>query len=162
MRILFFSFLVFSFSFINAQQEDVARLRDEVNQAKSELRSLIAPQKYDGSKTTYYEVLKQNDFKDLEVVLFLRDSYSLHFSGKASGSKVRLRIYDKAPEDPSRIALHETKNISGKTVTVSSRELQEILSFHYENPNQLKSVFVEYEIMKGKPERGAIVMVLGY
>ena len=33
--------------------------------------------KYDGSKTTYYEVRGENNFKDLEVIWFLRESYTL-------------------------------------------------------------------------------------
>jgi hypothetical protein len=145
-----------------SQQEDVARLKEDVKTAKDELRNQLGNKKYDGSKTTYFEVGSKNDFKDVEVVLFLRDSYELFFSGKAAGAKVRMRIYDKASDKKDRVMLYEVKNIGGKIEKVSAKELNEVLNFHYPQAGALKSVFVEYEIMKGKPHRGAIVMALGY
>lgn len=144
------------------QQEDVQRLKEEVKVAKEELRNGLGGQKFDGSKTTYFEVGPKNDFKDLEIVLFLRDTYVLHFNGKAAGAKVRMRIYDKSSQHKDRIMLYEVKNIDGKISAISTKEMNEVLNFHYPNAGALKSVFVEYEIMKGKSHRGAIVMALGY
>jgi len=144
------------------QQDDVTLLKNEVKSAKDELKSNLGSLKYDGSKTTYYEVRNTNSFKDLEIILFLRDNYSLNFSGKASRGKVKLRIYDKPSSNPDRIMLFEVKNISGKTSTITSNELNQQLEFYKENPQALRSVYVEYEILKGKTERGAVVLVLGY
>lgn len=144
------------------QQDDVELLKNEVKLAKEELRNNLGSQKYDGSKTTYYEVTDNNDFKDLEIILFLRDNYTLNFSGKPSRGKVRLRIYDKPSEDGNRLMLFEVKNISGKTAQISSNELNEMLAFYDPNPQALRSVYVEYEISKGKSLRGAVVLVLGY
>jgi hypothetical protein len=156
--ILFLSLLFVSFG----QQDDVLILKNEVKEAKEELKNNLGDKKYDGSKTTYYEVKGSKDFKDLEIILFLREDYTLHFSGKASRGKVALRIYDKPSDDGDRIMLFEVKNISGKTQQVTSKELSEMLKFYDENPQPLRSVYVEYEIAKGKPARGAVVLVLGY
>jgi hypothetical protein len=155
--------LLLGFVFISfAQQDDVEILKKEVTTAKDELKSNLGSQKYDGSKTTYYEVKSTSDFKDLEIILFLRDNYTLNFSGKASRGKVRLRIYDKPSENADRIMLFEVKNISSQTASISSDELNEMLAFYERNPQPLRSVYVEYEIAKGKSVRGAIVLVLGY
>jgi hypothetical protein len=145
-----------------AQQDDVEALKNEVKVAKEELKNTLGDLKYDGSKTTYYEVKGDVDFKDLEIILFLRENYRLMFSGKASRGKVRLRIYDKPSENADRLMLFEVKNISGKTATISAQELNDMLAFYDPNPQELRSVYVEYEISKGKTERGAIVLVLGY
>jgi hypothetical protein len=155
---LFLSLLSLSF----AQQDDVEILKNEIKTAKDELKNNLGNLKYDGSKTTYYEVKGSNDFKDLEIILFLRDNYSLNFSGKASRGKVRLRIYDKPSENGDRLMLFEVKNISGKNASVTARELNEMLAFYDPNPQPLRSVYVEYEISKGKSVRGAVVLVLGY
>lgn len=159
----FFTLLLLSNLFISfGQHEDIARLKLEINATKEELKEGLGSQKYDGSKTTYYEVKSEKDYKDLEIILFLRDDYTLYFSGKASRGKVRLRIYDKASENADRIMLYEVKNISAKTAHVTASELTEKLSFYDPNPQPLRSVYVEYEISKGKTERGAVVLVLGY
>lgn len=153
-----FSFIALSYG----QQDDVTQLKNEVKEAKEELKSNLGDKKFDGSKTTYYEVRNAVGFKDLEIILFLRDNYSLNFSGKASRGKVKLRIYDKPSDNPDRIMLFEVKNISGKLSSVSSHELNQQLEFYIQDPQPLKSVYVEYEIQKGKTERGAVVLVLGY
>lgn len=156
--ILSFALILTSFG----QQDDVTQLKNEVKEAKEELKNNLGSQKYDGSKTTYYEVRNTVNHKDLEIILFLRDNYSLNFSGKASRGKVRLRIYDKPADNPDRIMLFEVKNISGKTASITSNELNQNLEFYVQNPQSLRSVYVEYEIQKGKTDRGAIVLVLGY
>jgi hypothetical protein len=162
MKLLITTFLLTSIFFSFGQQDDVEILKNEVKVAKNELKADLNGLKYDGSKTTYYEVRGENNFKDLEVILFLRESYTLKFSGKASRGKVRLRIYDLPADNANRIMLFEEKNISGKTIDVTSSELNEMLAVYRDNPQKLRSVYVEYEITKGKPVRGAVALVLGY
>ena len=161
------SVLVLIFSIINlvliAQREDVSDLRNEVKQAKEALKAELKGLSYDGAKTTYYEVKRSPDYKEVEVILFLRDEYTLMFSGEASPGRVSLRIYDKPSHDPNRTVLFEARNISGKQEVVTEAELNERLSFYNPEADALRSVFVEYEVARGRnPERGAIVMILGY
>lgn len=151
------SFSVFS------QQEDVIALKNEVKEAKKELKSSLDELSYDGTKVTYYQEKNEKDFKELEVVLFLRDNYTLFFSGEAASGMVKLRIFDKPSHDPDRIQLYEVRNISGKTREVTEEELNQKLSFYVHDGVPLRSVYVEYEVSKGRSnERGAIIMTLGY
>ena len=146
-----------------AQRSDVEELKNEVKAAKSALKSELGNLRFDGSKVTYYEVQREAGFKDLEVILFLRESYTLFFNGDASQNKVALRIYDKPSEDPTRILLYEVKNISKKTRSVSEKDLNQQLSFYVQNPDRLRTVYIEYEVSRGRnPDRGALVMMLGY
>lgn len=160
--ILFSAFIFSSFSVLS-QQEDVVALKKEVDKAKKELKSSIKEQGYDGSKITYYQIKNEDDFKELEVHLFLRDHYTLHFNGDASSGKIKMRIFDKPAHDPNRIQLFEVRNISGKTIEVTEKELNEKLGFYVPDAAPLRSIFVEYEISKGRSkDRGAVVMMLGY
>lgn len=155
-----FTFSVFS---LFGQQEDVVALKNEVKKAKEDLKSDLGDKSYDGTKVTYYQVKKEDDFKELEVYLFLRDDYTLLFNGEASSGKVKLRIFDKPAHDPNRIQLFEIRNISGKTKEVTEKELNEKLGFYVQDAAPLRSIFVEYEISKGRSnDRGAVVMMLGY
>lgn len=153
--------IVTSFSF--SQREDVIALKKEVKEAKAALKEELNDLKYDGSKTTYYEVKRSPDFKELEVILFLRDEYTLFFNGDPSPGRVSLRIFDRPSHDPNRTVLFEVRNISGKQKSVTEAELNERLSFYVQDPAPLRSVYVEYEVSRGRnAERGAVVMVLGY
>lgn len=161
--IIIISVFTLSIFSLFGQQEDVIALKNEVKTAKEELKSSINEKGYDGSKTTYYQVKKEDDFKELEVYLFLRDHYTLYFNGEASSGKVKLRIFDKPADDPNRIQLFEVRNISGKTKEITEAELNEQLGFYIQDAPPLRSVFIEYEISKGRSnDRGAIVMMLGY
>lgn len=135
---------------------------DKMNEAKQTTIDALGDLKFDGSKSTYFQVKRDVTYKEVEVAVFLRDNYHLFFNGEPSNSKVTLRIYDKAATDPNRIMLWEVKNISGKQKSVSVKELKEMYSYYVEDPDNLRTVHVDYEIQKGKPERGGIVMVLGY
>ena len=157
--VIFILFSCYSFG----QRADVEQLKNEVKEAKDALRNQLGDLRYDGSKVTYYEVKRDPSFKDLEVILFLRENYTLMFNGAPSSSKVAMRIYDKPSHQSDRVMLYEVKNISGKSRTVTEQELNNQLTFYVQNPQKLRSVYVEYEVSKGKnPDRGAVVLVLGY
>lgn len=158
--LIFAGFFVFN---TQAQRPDVEELKNEVKAAKSILKAEMEDLRYDGSKVTYYEVKRETGFKDLEVILFLRDDYTLFFNGDASSNRVALRVFDKPSEDPNRILLYEVRNISNKTRSVSEQELNEQLQMYMQDPPLLRKVHIEYEVSRGrKPERGAIVMMLAY
>lgn len=135
---------------------------EKMNEAKKSTKKELGDLKYDGSKSTFFQVRKQVSYKEVEVAIFLRENYHLFFNGNPTSSKVTVRIYDKPADNPDRIMLWEVRNISGKQKSVSVNELKEKYAYYVEDPNNLRSVFVDYEIQKGKPERSGIVMVLGY
>src|SRR5680860_542004 len=135
---------------------------DKMSEAKKTTKEELGDLNYEGSKSTYFQVRKEVSYKEVEVALFLRDNYHLFFNGNPSSAKVSVRIYDKPANNPDRIMLWEVKNISGKQKSVSENELKEMYAFYVEDVDYLRSVFVDYEIQKGKPERGGVILVLGY
>ncbi|MEX1191874.1 MAG: hypothetical protein WEA99_07845 [Brumimicrobium sp.] len=135
---------------------------ESMNKAKSDLKAGLGDLKYDGSKSTYFQVKKEVTYKEVEVAVFLRENYHLFFDGSPAPSKVTLRIFDKPADNPDRIMLFEVKNISGKQKSVTVDELKEKYAYYVEDPEMLKNVYVDYEIAKGKPARAGVVMALGY
>jgi len=151
--------ICFTIVFNSFSQDDFI---DKMNEAKKNTKEELGDLNYDGSKSTYFQVRNEVSYKEVEVALFLRDNYHLFFNGNPTSAKVSVKIYDKPANNPDRIMLWEVKNISGKQKSVSENELKEMYAYYVEDVDNLRSVFVDYEIQKGKPERGGIVLVLGY
>ena len=126
-KILFLNIFILFAVYSIAQREDVVALKNSVKEAREALKKELKGLKYDGSKTTYYEVKRNPDFKELEVILFLRDEYTLFFNGDPSPGRVALRIFDKPSHDPNRTIIYEVRNSSGKQITVKESELNERL-----------------------------------
>lgn len=148
---------VFSFS-----QTTVKEVTENARNIKTEMRSSLKDEKYDGSKITYYEVKDFPIFKEFEITLFLRGNYSLYFSGEAVKNNVGMRIYDKAYDEKNRTLLYEVKDISTKKISLSTVDLNAVYKKSTGTKENLKSVFVEYSIPKGTPDLGAVVLVFGY
>lgn len=161
-RVIFITLFILPI-IISLQNADSDDMKKNVRTIQSNLRKSMDDLKYDGSKVTYFEIKNRIQFKEVEVILFLREKNTLFFNGELSAGRVNLKIYDKPANDPNRLMLFEVKNINKKSVSVSENELNERLSFYDPNPTKLRSVFVDYEISKSKKEeRGAIVMAIGY
>lgn len=145
--------------FNSFSQDDLV---EKMNEAKKTTKENLGDLKYDGSKSTYFQVRKNVSYKEVEIAVFLRDNYHLFFNGNPTSSRVSVQIYDKPANNPNRIMLWEVKNISGKQKSVSVNELKEMYSYYVEDVSNLRSLYIDYEIQKGRPERGGIVLVLGY
>lgn len=159
MKIVSVVFLFFTFSInVISQDQFIEKMNDAKEMSKNDLGDL----NYDGSKSTYFQVKDELTFKEVEIAVFLRDNYHLFFNGYPAPSKVTIRIYDKPADNPDRIMLWEIKNISGKRKSTTIDELKKMYGYYVEDPNSLKSIFVDYEIHKGDPSRGGVVLVLGY
>ncbi len=118
---------------------------------------------YDGSKTTYFTSGKKIVKKEVEVVLFLRDNYTLVLNGKGAPTETMVRFYDKPAQDLNRILIKEITNIQGKTAVQESKELREIYTTKVQGAQKLDTIFVEYCAKKSVEEkRGEMVLVLGY
>ena len=161
-RVIFITLFILPI-IISVQNADSDDMKKNVRNIQSNLRKSMNGLKYDGSKVTYFESKNKVQFKEVEVILFLREKNMLFFNGELATGRINLKIYDKAVNDPDRLVLFEVKNINSKTVSVTEEELNERLSFYEPNPTRLRSVFIDYEISKSKKEeRGAIVMAIGY
>lgn len=159
MKVLSAVLLIFAFAFNSFSQDEFI---EKMNKAKEMSKEDLGDLNYDGSKSTYFQVRDKLIFKEVEVALFLRENNHLLFNGHPSSSKVTVRIYDKPAENPDRVMLWEVNNISGKRKTISEAELKKMYAYYVEDADDLRSVFVDYEIHKGKPARGGIVLVIGY
>jgi hypothetical protein len=152
------SFIVFGFT---NTEGDLSK--EAVRSIQSELRKSMKDLKYDGSKVTYFETKRDTQYKEVEVVLFLRDNNHLFFNGDLAPGRVSLKIYDGPAHDENRLVLYEERNIANKTIVVSEEELLNRLRFYDSNPKKLRSVYVDYEISKSRrSERGAIVFAVGF
>jgi hypothetical protein len=157
------SAILIAFLVLAIQQDTRTDIQSAVRGVQSSLRKSMEGLKYDGSKVTYFETINRVQFKEVEVILFLRENNHLFFSGELSPGRVSLRIYDGPASDQNRLVLFEARNIANKTVKVAEQELIERLRFYDPNPKRLRSVYVDYEIARSRrEERGAIIMAVGY
>ncbi|PKR80971.1 hypothetical protein CW751_07340 [Brumimicrobium salinarum] len=135
-----------------------------VKVSRSELKKKITTNdlSYEGCKTTYFQYRDQVQIRGVEVATFLRENYILYFDGTYADHKVSIAFYDKPEDDPQRIMLYEIQNISGKIKKVSMHEITEFYEAYGGNPEMLRSIYIDYIIKKGKPNRGAVSLALGY
>ena len=163
MKILFTLFIVAFGLFSNAQQTDITELKNQLKAYKTEAKELLGEKTYDGSKTTYFTSGKKIVKKEVEVVLFLRDNYTLVLNGKGAPTETMVRFYDKPAQDLNRILIKEITNIQGRTAVQESKELREIYNAKVQGAQKLDAIFVEYRAKKSDEEkRGGMVLVLGY
>lgn len=163
MKILATLTLLFSALISFSQANDIVQLKNELKKYKKEAKAELGGKRYDGSKTTYFTATNKKQYKEVEVVLFLRENYTLIFNGKGAPSKTVIRFYDKPGYDPNRILLKEVASINGKITTQNSKELNEKYHMLTQSDQRLHSVYVEYEFKKSKVDkRGGMVLVLGY
>lgn len=126
MKILLTLFMVAFGLFSSAQQTDITELKNQLKAYKTEAKELLGEKMYDGSKTTYFTSGKKIVKKEVEVVLFLRDNYTLVLNGKGAPTETMVRFYDKPAQDLNRILIKEITNIQGRTAVQESKELREI------------------------------------
>lgn len=158
----FLVILFISTCLISSAQTTAKQVTENARSIKAEMRNSLGDLKYDGYKTTYYEVKDYPVFKEFEATLILRTSYTLFFSGEAAQQSVGLRIYDKPYNERDRTLLYEEKNLSQKKLSISTTELDQIYKKATGKKEKLKAIYVEYSIPKGTPDLGAIVLVFGY
>lgn len=159
----YFYLIVFSIILMGFSSGDEKITKSAVREVQSDLRQSMKGLKYDGSKVTYFETKRQAQFKEVEVVLFLRENNHLYFNGDLSPSRVSLKIYDGPANGEERWLLYEVRNIANKTVSVSEDEMIERLRFYDPSVKKLRSVYVDYEISRSRnSERGAVVMSIGF
>lgn len=158
-----FAVLLIALISLAVQQDSRTDIQSAVRDIQSSLRKSMEGLKYDGSKVTYFETVNQVQYKEVEVILFLRENNHLFFNGDLAPGRVSLKIYDGPANDPNRLVLFEARNIANRTVKVTEQELIDRLHFYDPNPKRLRSVYVDYEISRSRrEERGAIVMAIGY
>jgi hypothetical protein len=151
-----------STSLVLFAQTTVKEVTESARAIKTELRQSLVNEKYDGSKITYFEVRNTPVLKEFEIALFLRESYTMYFSGEAVKTNVSIRIFDKPYTSSDRTLLYDSKDISGKKVTLTTADLNDAYKKAKGSSAKLKSVYVEYGIPKGTPDLGAIVLIFGY
>lgn len=156
----FFAFVAL-FVLLAATRADQSNALDsQLNLLKQELKELIKPARFEGSRVTYYKISNKRQFKSVEIFLLMDSEYLFAFSGKASSVPVHVRFYDAIEED-ERTMIFEVKNISDKNILVSSRDLNAVYRRKVTEVERLKRIFVEYEIAKGSEKSEGVVMVIG-
>jgi len=143
-------------------QATVQEITESARAIKSELRQSLVNKKYDGSKITYFEIKNAPILKEFEIALFLRESYTMYFSGEAAKTNVSMRIYDKPYSSANRTLLYDSKDISGKKITLTTAELNATYEKAKGNSEKLKYLYVEYGIPRGTPDFGAVVLIFAY
>jgi hypothetical protein len=159
--ISFVGFFSLSLLLLSTTNSDNASFDARINTYKQELKEMIKPSRYEGSRVTYYAQSKEIQHKNIESFFLIDTEYKLAFSGKECSSDVNLKIYDS--NDPSkRTLLKEVKNLKGKNTVVSSTELSKTFQKKVNQSERLKVVYIDYEIASGNSKLEAIVLVVGY
>lgn len=151
-----------STSLVVFSQTTVKEVTESARAIKSELRQSLVNKKYDGSKITYFEVKNTPILKEFEIALFLRESYTMYFSGEAAKTNVSMRIYDKPYSSANRTLLYDSKDIAGKKITLTTADLNAAYKKEKGDSANLKYVYVEYGIPRGTPDLGAVVLIFAY
>lgn len=157
-----FSILTITFFLLSNTEADNGNSAEaRINTYKHECKQLLKPFRYEGSRVTYYNVQKEALTKNVEAFLILDTEYKFIFSGKETSTKVTVKIFD-SQDLKKRVLLKEIKNIHGKNVTLSSKDLMDVYRKKVSANERLKAVYIEYTIAGGKAKNEAVIMVVGY
>ena len=168
--LLFFAF--FGVALLFAQTvTNLAEFKANINSNKAEAKKAVKPYLYDGYKTTYFNYKTYKQTKEVEIYLFNNTEYRLSFNGKSCPKDVQVMIYNADKSSADRVLLKEVSNVSGESLIIQTKELNEAYKKENSEATRLKRVFVNYEIPatvganNSKPkieDRGAVVLVMGY
>ena len=134
----------------------------QINTLKQECKDLIKATRYEGSKTTYYNVSGSKQTKSVELFMFLPNEYQFAISTKKCSVPLTIRLYDAAADVEERTMIKEFKNVQGKNFTFSTVQLNDIYRKKVPEVERLKNLHVEYSIGTGKTTKEAIVLVMGH
>jgi cytoplasmic iron level regulating protein YaaA (DUF328/UPF0246 family) len=155
---LFTGLVFLTLSFIQPSPKSI--LDNRLNNLKNECKELIKPARYEGSRITYYTVKKKTQKKNIELFLLLESEYFFSVSTKECSTNINIRFFD-SQDVSKRTLIWEEKSAKGKTLVISSKDLNTAYVKKVAGADRLKNIFIEYEIAPGKENLEAIVMVVG-
>ena len=161
-NLLFIGLIGFTGAILSIAPSSDGAFDAQVNTMKQECKDFIQSCRYEGSKVTYYVAGSAKQTKNIELFLFLAKEYQFAISAKKSASTVTVKFYDAAPDVDQRIMIKEVKSVQGKSIVVSSEELNKLYRKKAPEVERLKNVHVEYSIGTGKNVKEAIVLVYGF
>lgn len=163
MKLLSLILLAVCFSVNTYAQQDAVELKNKLREIRDTEKANVAPKRYDGSKITYYKSEREDSYKEVEVVLFMRNNYTLNFNLEGAEGKVDIHYYDKAITDPNKVLIAEDRNVSGSSFSKDVKELNELYRMRTGSDDELRTLTIVY-IIKGtkKNNRGGMVLVLSY
>lgn len=160
-----FSLLLLTICFVSISfsQKDAVEIKNELRALRDTEKTKIAPKRYDGSKITYYKAEREETYKEVEVVLFMRNSYTLNFNLEGADGKVDVHFYDKPLTDPNKVLIAVEKNVAGAAFTKDVNELNELYAMRTGSDDKLRTLTIGYVIKGSKKEnKGGMVLVLSY
>lgn len=152
--------LLFSWGLMVSGVRDNA-LDAQLNTLKQECKELISETRYEGSKTTYYNVTSSKQQKTVEVFMFLSNEYLFAISAKKCSVPVAIKLYDAPADSKDRILIKEIKKAQGANFKFSSNELNAAYQKKKGNVDRLKNLYFEYQINSGSQSKEGIVLVYG-
>jgi len=137
---------VFVFTGFKAGQEPCSA-RD----LKEKTKDLLDPYKYDSSELTRIQYKNKETLKEVEVPLFIGETYRLVFNTEALPRPVEINVYNKDKEAKNRKLLFSSKGSPAATK-----------QFTFEH-SKARRVFIDYIIPKDSlNSAGCVVFMLGY
>lgn len=141
------SFILFSFT-SSTPECDPASL-------KTEAKEKLKPYKYDSAKLSKVTFKKEAQRMEVEVPLFIGESYRFVFNTKQLSKKIGISIYNKSFDSKKRELLYSNKDVSDTTSL-----------FSFEPDKMARKMFVNYEIPEDAEapgtEKGCVLFLLGY
>lgn len=119
---------------------------------KERTKELLDPYKYDSSELTRIQFKNKETIKEVEVPLFIGESYRFVFNTEALPEQVEINVYNKDKESKNRKLLFSSKG---------SEAGQKQFTFEH---TKARKVFINYTIPKTETPNlmGCVVFMLGY
>lgn len=116
--------------------------------AKVELK----PYQYDAGKTNKFTFKNKEQFREIEVPLFLGERYRFVFNTEGLPQPIGIEIYDKKKESKNRTLLFSNKDVPGDQT-----------QFTFE-PEKSKKLYIDYSVpvTNDTIKKGCVLFVLGY
>ena len=119
---------------------------------KEKAKAALDPYKYDSGKLTKLYYKKKEALKELEIPLFLGETYKMVWNTEALTRNVQVTVYNKSKEEKGRKELFSFNTSSAEKI-------------HTFNPDRRSKVFVDYSmpaVSDSLPQPECMVMMLGY
>lgn len=125
----------------------------DTKKLKDEAKAALDPFKYDSGKVTRLTYKKKAQLKEIEVPLFIGETYKVVFNTAGISRDVTINVYSKDKESKNREPLFTAKATGAERI------------FTYEPKGRRTKLYVDYDlpvVNDSVPPAECLVMMLGY
>ena len=141
--------LFLSLGLVSFQTDEVADYCQSTT-SRSNSKEALAPFNYDAGKTNKFKFTSKEQFREIEVPLFIGEDYRFVFNTEGLPQPIKIEIFDKKSTAKNRKLLFSNADITDD-------------QFIFE-PEKSKKLYVDYTVPPTNDEvkKGCVVFVVGY